>query len=91
MSLDAYAPFDRLRIDRPSDGILRIVIDNPGKLNALDRALHAQLADVWKIVDRDPVTRAVLVHGEGGVFSTGGDLEMVKDGEEWDVNGLAGF
>ena len=79
MSLDVYAPFDRLRIDRPQDGILRIVIDNPGKLNALDRALHAQLADVWRVVDRDPWTRAVLVHGEGGVFSTGGDLEMVKE------------
>ncbi len=79
MTLEPYAQFDRLRIDRPSDGVLRIVIDNPGKLNALDRGLHAQLTDVWKTVDRDLEVRSVLVHGEGGVFSTGGDLEMVKE------------
>ncbi len=76
--LDAYRAFDRLRLDRPEPGILRIVLDSPGRLNAVDRAMHAELCDIWPVVDRDPHTRAVVVHGEGGVFSAGGDLEMVK-------------
>jgi enoyl-CoA hydratase len=76
--LSRYAAFERLRLDRPEPGILRIVLDTPGRLNAVDRAMHAELCDVWPVIDRDPDTRAVLVHGEGGVFSAGGDLEMVK-------------
>lgn len=76
--LDRYAAFERLRLDRPEDGILRIVLDTPGRLNAVDRAMHAELCDIWPVIDRDPDTRAVLVHGEGAVFSAGGDLEMVR-------------
>jgi enoyl-CoA hydratase len=76
--LDRYAAFERLRLERPEPGILRIVLDSPGRLNAVDRAMHAELCDIWPVIDRDPDTRAVVVHGEGGVFSAGGDLEMVK-------------
>jgi len=76
--LDRYATFTRLRLDRPEAGILRIVLDTPGRLNAVDRAMHAELCDIWPVIDRDPDTRVVVVHGEGGVFSAGGDLEMVK-------------
>ncbi len=77
-TLERYGEFGRLRLDRPDDGILRIVLDSPGRMNAVDRAMHAQLCDVWPVIDRDPETRAVLVHGAGGVFSAGGDLEMVR-------------
>ena len=76
--LDRYAAFTRLRLERPEPGILRIVLDSPGRLNAVNRAMHAELCDIWPVIDRDPHTRAVVVHGEGGVFSAGGDLEMVK-------------
>jgi enoyl-CoA hydratase len=77
--VDRYQDFERLRLDRPEPGILRIVLDSPGRLNAVDRRMHAELCDVWPVIDRDPDTRAVLVHGEGGAFSAGGDLEMVKE------------
>ena len=76
--LSRYAAFTRLRLDRPEPGILRIVLDTPGRLNAVDRAMHAELCDIWPVIDRDPDTRAVVVHGAGGAFSAGGDLEMVK-------------
>ena len=42
-----------LTFDRPSDGVLRITLDAPG-LNAVGPAAHGQLADVWRVVDRDP-------------------------------------
>lgn len=54
------------------------MLDTPGRLNAVDRQMHSELCDIWPVIDRDPDTRAVLVHGEGAVFSAGGDLEMVK-------------
>lgn len=76
--LGIYRAFQRLRLDRPEPGILRIVLDSPGRLNAVDRPMHTELCDIWPVVDRDPATRVVLVHGRGGAFSAGGDLEMVK-------------
>ncbi len=79
MSDDLYASYDELKFDRPLPGVLRIVIDTPGKMNAVDRAKHAQLSTVWNAVDRDPETRVALVRGAGGVFSSGGDLDMIKE------------
>ncbi|MEM7340512.1 MAG: enoyl-CoA hydratase/isomerase family protein [Actinomycetota bacterium] len=78
-SLDRYSDFPGLRLDRPEPGILRMVLDTPGKLNAVDAQKHADLADVWKVIDRDPETRVVVVHGEGGAFSSGGDMAMIND------------
>lgn len=78
-TLDRYLPFPGLRIDRPEPGILRIVLDTPGKLNSVDAVKHANLADVWLTIDKDPETRVVVVHGEGGTFSSGGDLDMIRD------------
>ncbi|MGF1600126.1 MAG: enoyl-CoA hydratase/isomerase family protein [Acidimicrobiales bacterium] len=78
-SLDRYQQFPGLRIDRPQPGILRMILDTPGKLNAVDAVKHANLADVWPVIDRDPETRVVVVHGEGGTFSAGGDLDMIRD------------
>jgi enoyl-CoA hydratase len=76
--LSRYEPFTGLRIDRPEDGILRIVIDTPGKLNSVDAVKHQNLADVWTVVDRDPDTRVAVIHGEGGAFSSGGDMGMIE-------------
>ena len=78
-SLDRYAPFPGLRLDRPEPGILRMVLDTPGKLNAVDAVKHANLADVWPVIDRDPDTKVVVVHGEGGAFSSGGDMDMITE------------
>jgi enoyl-CoA hydratase len=78
-SLDRYDAFPGLRLDRPEPGILRLVLDTPGRLNSVDAVKHANLADVWPVIDRDPDTRVVVVHGEGGAFSAGGDLDMIKE------------
>ena len=79
MSQHHYAEFDALKIGGPTDGVLEITISRPGKLNAVDAPMHRALADLWPAVDRDPDTRVVVVHGEDGAFSAGGDLDMIKD------------
>jgi enoyl-CoA hydratase len=79
MSEDLYSSFDALEFDRPAPGVLRIVINTPGKMNAVDSAKHEQLATVWRAVDSDPETRVALVRGAGGVFSAGGDLDMIEE------------
>jgi enoyl-CoA hydratase len=67
-----------LEFDQPADGVLRIVLDTPGKLNAVDAAMHRDLSKVWLTIDQDPEVRAVVVRGAGDTFSSGGDLALVE-------------
>jgi enoyl-CoA hydratase len=76
-SADPYAAFPHLGFDRPADGVLRITLDGPG-LNAVDRHVHRELADVWLAVDRDPDTRVALLRGAGKAFSAGGSFELIE-------------
>ena len=74
--LSAYAAFPDLTFDRPAPRVLRITLDGPG-LNAVGPAAHAQLAEVWRAVDRDPLTHVALLRGAGKGFSSGGSFELV--------------
>jgi enoyl-CoA hydratase len=74
-----YGEFTSLELDRPDEGILRLTLSTPGKLNAIGGEAHAQLATVWQTIDRDPDTRVVLVRGADGAFSAGGDLDLVEE------------
>lgn len=73
---DPYTPFPDLTFDRPAEGVLRITLDGPG-LNAVDHAVHRQLADVWLAVDRDPDTAVALLRGAGRAFSAGGSFDLI--------------
>jgi enoyl-CoA hydratase/carnithine racemase len=76
----AYAydqEFPSLDIERLADGILRLTLRAPGRLNAVSEAQHGELARVWNAIGEDDETRAVLVRGADGAFSSGGDLDLV--------------
>ena len=75
---DRYARYRRLKFARPADRVLEIVLDTPGKLNATDAAMHAELAEIWRDVDSDPDIGAALLRGAGNAFSAGGDLDLVE-------------
>ena len=69
--------FPSLDIERLEDGILRLTLRAPGRLNAVSEAQHGELARVWNAIGEDEETRAVLVRGADGAFSSGGDLDLV--------------
>lgn len=80
MDLGRYSnQFDALTFEEVDDRILGIVLDAPGKLNAVSRSMHRQLVFVWRVVDEDPDVDVVVVRGAGRDFSSGGDLEMVEE------------
>lgn len=61
------------------DGPVRIVrFNRPRTYNAIDRAMHHDLVEVWSRLEADPGARAVLLTGTGRAFSGGGDLDMVN-------------
>jgi enoyl-CoA hydratase len=57
-----------------ADGIARIVIAHPGKLNALTVAMWRELRFAVATLDLER-TRVLVVQGSGGVFAAGGDIE----------------
>jgi enoyl-CoA hydratase len=74
MQLDAYR---RLRLERLPHGVLLITLSTPGKLNATDAGLHAELSTIFRDLDADPDVGAAVVTGEGDAFSAGGDLDWI--------------
>ena len=69
--------FPALRVERPEQGVLRIVLDGPN-LNAVGPEAHQQLADIWPAIDRDSAVRAVVVQGAGKGFSAGGSFDLIE-------------
>jgi enoyl-CoA hydratase len=76
---DRYAAYPSLELERPADGVLRVVMAAPGRLNAAGHQMHRDLAAIWTEIDRDPEVRAVVVRGAGDAFSSGGDIDLVAD------------
>jgi enoyl-CoA hydratase/carnithine racemase len=74
-----YNEYDSLRCEPIEPGVLRVVLDTPGRLNAVSREMHTQLAAVWTEIDVDPEVDVVIVQGAGEAFSAGGDLDLVED------------
>ena len=73
-----YETFAHLRFERPSPGVLLIIIDRPEVLNAANEQLHREFSAVWPVVDGDPTVSVSVITGAGRAFSAGGDLAMVE-------------
>jgi enoyl-CoA hydratase len=75
---DPYDAFPDLTFDRPAPRVLRITLDAAG-LNAVNPAVHRQLADVWLTVDHDDDTNVALLRGAGKAFSAGGSFDLIDE------------
>src|ERR1700752_1690718 len=73
-SADRYARYTRLNFDRPHPRVLRITLNSPLKMGAMDSQMHPEGSEIWADVDADDSVSAVIVTGEGKSFSAGGDL-----------------
>ncbi len=63
---------------RLEGALLFVAINRPEKRNALHRDLLLALVDAVAAAEREPEVRAVVLHGEGPVFSAGVDFEMLQ-------------
>lgn len=77
-----YDTYERLKFDWPADRVLRVTMENPGRLNSADSIMHAELVQVWRDIDADPNVSAVIIRGSDGAFSSGGDLDLVEEMSE---------
>src|SRR5699024_4297106 len=74
-----YDKYQRLQFDWPATRVLRITMANPGRLNSADELMHRELSEIWRDIDADANVSAVIIRGADGAFSSGGDLDLVKD------------
>ena len=76
---DLYDGYRRLRFDRPHPRVLRITIDNPGKMNSIDEVMHPEMVRVWHDISYDDSVACVILTGAGDAFCAGGNFEMVQE------------
>jgi enoyl-CoA hydratase len=77
MTPDEYqVRFPSFRFDTPAAGVLQLTLDAPG-LNAVSLDAHAEIADVWTVIDRDPDVLVAVIRGAGKAFSSGGSFELL--------------
>ncbi len=74
--LDGYSRFTAFRFEYNQPGVLEVIFDGP-HLNAVDEAMHSQIAQIWPAIDVDPQVRVVIVRGAGKAFSAGGSFDLI--------------
>jgi enoyl-CoA hydratase/carnithine racemase len=68
---------DRIQL-RVEEGVARVELARPDKLNAMDRDMFAAIGDTFRALGRDPAVRAILLSGRGRHFTAGLDLEYAS-------------
>ncbi|MFN3231186.1 MAG: enoyl-CoA hydratase/isomerase family protein [Alphaproteobacteria bacterium] len=72
-----YGDYQHIRFER--DGrILKVILNRPDLLNAVDERLHFELAHVFQDVAFDPNADVVILTGEGRAFCAGGDFSLME-------------
>ncbi len=65
-----------------SDGLARVTLNRPERLNAVDRELAQRWRDIAARVTGDASVRAVLLEGAGRAFCAGGDIMLMAGGPD---------
>ncbi|MDB5028929.1 MAG: short chain enoyl-CoA hydratase [Candidatus Eremiobacteraeota bacterium] len=75
-------------IERPHEHVAIVRLNRPKVLNALSNAVATKIAEALETLDRDGVTRAVVITGDERAFAAGADIaEFAAEGprlEVWD-------
>ncbi|MEO5862568.1 MAG: enoyl-CoA hydratase, partial [Burkholderiales bacterium] len=61
--MNHYHAYTALKLKKHPQGILEIVMGEPGKLSTPDHRLHYELAEIWRTVDTDPETKVAILRG----------------------------
>src|SRR6476646_3377302 len=64
----------KLLLDSPAEAVVRIVISNPERRNALDHEILDAIAETLPRLGRGIETRCVLITGAPPLFSAGYDI-----------------
>jgi len=74
---DPNQPLEHLRLERPSEGVARLVLDNPNQRNAMSDQMTRSWVDAVDELAADRSVRVVVVTGEGSAFCSGGNTGWI--------------
>ena len=60
--------------DKDAQGIVRLTLNRPEKLNAVDLAMRDELWSAFEAFRDDPDARVLILRGVGDAFSAGADI-----------------
>jgi 2-oxoglutaroyl-CoA hydrolase len=69
--------------------VATITLDVPGKFNRVSMPARDELRGMFEELDRDDSVRFVVMRGEGGAFTAGGDIPGFLSRSAWHVSRLA--
>ncbi len=77
------------------DGVARVTIDRPDRMNAIDQGTEKALIETWEKIERDRSVRVVVLTGAGDrAFCTGADMKSGSGSsglEYWATHRPGGF
>lgn len=78
-----FSAYRTIRTERRGR-VLTLILDRPDKLNAVDEAMHGELATIFAAAADDPHSDVIVLTGAGRAFSAGGDIvwmqKMIDEG-----------
>jgi enoyl-CoA hydratase/carnithine racemase len=79
---------EHLRVERPSEGVVRLVLDNPDQRNAMSDAMTDSWVRAIDDLTADRDVRVVVVTGEGSAFCSGGNTGWIASEPDAEVDYL---
>ena len=81
-------------VDRNNPAIVTVTVNRPERRNALTLAMWTELGRIFSDLSADPIVRAIILTGAGGVFCAGADISefsavraTVEDGHTYEAAG----
>ncbi len=82
------ADYDHLRLERPSEGVALLTLDNPDQRNAMSDRMTASWVTAIDELAADRSLRAVVVTGSGSAFCSGGNTSWIASEPDATVDEL---
>lgn len=85
--------FEFIRFDRPAEGVARVTLDRPRRLNALHQPMMEELVAAVRTIDGDPEIRVWILTGAprpDGRPNFGAGVDLRAFSEEMGVDGFTG-
>lgn len=79
MNAGLYADYTQIDVAIDEAGVALVTLDRSDKRNAVGIIMHTELSLIFRLLERDPAVRVIILTGRGQAFSAGGDLEWMQE------------